>query len=219
MFDHRAKERALSPQHCCGVDWIVSQHFRPQNDSTQLQNVLLERCLLVAGERAISQALDATTRSHLRTALHFADADDGDDENCAALLAACLDRCLENQIQQRRTGTFLDIVLANAAAGRMPLVLSAWRERILWRVTTTTTTTTHLLDADVRFVDLLVECGCDIASVLGAVRTAGTSGSAQYYRVAAYALRRLAVLVSGANGLIDLKMTYITFIKPMITKA
>lgn len=199
-------------QHCCGLDWIAFQHFRPQNESTRLQNVLLERCLLVAGERAISHALDAPTRVHVRTALHFADSDgdddggdngDDDDDDYAPLLAACLDRCLENQIQQRLTGAFLDIVLANAAAGRIPLVLSAWRERILWRVTTTADGgSSPLLDADVRFVDLLVECGCDIASVLQAVRATGRSGSAQYYRVAEYALRRLAVLVSWANGLI-----------------
>lgn len=165
-----------------------------------MQNVLLERCLLVAGEPAIIQALDSAARAHLRVALQISYTDDDDDDDnggCAKLLAACLDRCLENHIQLQPqqpqfVGAFVDIVLAGAEAGRMPLALSASLERILQRVLTSPL----LLDADVRFIDVLLKCGGDIASVLRAVLAAGERGSPQYYRVVAYALLRLAVLVS-----------------------
>lgn len=164
----------------------------------QLQNILLENCILVAGEAAIAQSLDDATRTQLHDALQLemdGDAEMDGDEFVYVALSACLDRCLENSAQcsPDMVAPFLRIVLARGA--RMPCTLTAWRQRLL-RTTIGGPTalmrslSTHDVRDALKFIDLLLMCGCDISSIMRAVD--GSDMSAHYHRLAAHALRRLS---------------------------
>lgn len=94
----------------------------PTPESAQLQAILLEHCLLVAGDLAISQMLDVTARQQLHSKLNIEleTTDNGIEHDCIAL-AACIDRslvctikCLCDTNTNNATARFFDIILRAA---------------------------------------------------------------------------------------------------------